>query len=353
MKRTGYGKIAEAIRREMADGRYRAGGMLPPVAELCKRFDAAEYSVRHALHQLREEGLVSITKHLGTVATPKAAGIWKGQVLFVHTSTSAAYYAQRLALRLVRRFEASGWLLHPVFLDANHDGQFDTEPLMRHLAGGLSFAIVLGDSRQIAELLDRAAVPYVFLDGSTRDFPNARAVLRTETAECYAELIAVLKARGVRTLHEFDFERRLDRSFKSQLAMAGIDVHRTLSQYENESVHSLGEVRAVGHKAVMDFLAGTASRAHLPDVILFDDDYLAFGGIDALLEAGLRIPDDVRIVTWSSKGNEPALGVSLARLENDLDASADAVSDYVLTLLAGRRRAPPHLKVRFIPGESL
>ncbi len=109
MGKSNANRIAEALRREMADGRYRAGGMLPPVAELCKRFDAAEYSVRHALHQLREEGLVSITKHLGTVATPKAAGIWKGQVLFVHTSTSAAYYAQRLALRLVRRFEASGW----------------------------------------------------------------------------------------------------------------------------------------------------------------------------------------------------------------------------------------------------
>ena len=66
---------------------------------------------------------------------------------------------------------------------------------------------------------------------------------------------------------------------------------------------------------------------------------------DALLEAGLRIPDDVRIVIWSNKGNEPALGVSLARLENDLDASADAVSDYVLALLAGRRRAPPRPSV--------
>ena len=50
MGKSNANKIAEALRREMADGRYRAGEMLPPVADLCKRFNAAEYSVRHALH---------------------------------------------------------------------------------------------------------------------------------------------------------------------------------------------------------------------------------------------------------------------------------------------------------------
>ncbi len=345
--------IAEAIRQEMADGRYRAGGMLPPVAELCKRFAATGNAVRCALHLLRDEGFVDITKHVGTVVTDKAAGAWKGHVLFVHTSVCASYYAQRLALRLGGRFEESGWCLHPVFLEPNVDGQMNVARLSRHLAAGVSFAIVLGDSRQIAELLDGAAVPYVFLDGYTRDFPNARAVIRVETAECYADLIRVLKARGVRTLHEFDYDRRMDRSFKSQLLKAGIDVRRTLCAYEIDHEHELNDVRACGHRAVADFLADPKRHARLPDVLLFDDDYLAFGGIAALLEAGLRIPDDIRVVIWSNKGNEPALGVTLARIENDPVSFADALSNYVIDLLEGRRATPPRFKLRFVPGESL
>ena len=44
MRKTGYRNIADSIRREMADGRYRAGGMLPPVVELCKRSGSARLS---------------------------------------------------------------------------------------------------------------------------------------------------------------------------------------------------------------------------------------------------------------------------------------------------------------------
>ena len=225
--------------------------------------------------------------------------------------------------------------------------------MSRHLAVGVSFAGVLSDSRQIAELLDGAAVPYVFLDGYTRDFPNARAVIRTETTECYADLLAVLKARGVKTLHEFDYERRMDRSFKSQLLKAGIEVKRTLCAYDIDNDHELNEVRACGHRAVADFLADPKRRARLPGVLLFDDDYLAVGGIAALLEAGLRIPEDVRIVVSTNKGNEPALGVTLARVENDPVSSADSLSSYVIDLLEGRRATPPRFKLRFVPGESL
>ena len=353
MKRTGYGKIAEALRREMADGRYRAGGMLPPVAELRTRFAATGNAVRCALHLLRDEGLVNITPHVGTVVTDKAVGSWKGDVLFVLTSVCASYYPQRLALRLGGRLEESGWRLHSVFLEPSIDGQFNVARLSRHLAAGVSFAVVLSDSRQIAELLDGAAVPYVFLDGYTRDFPNARAVIRTETTECYADLLAVLKARGVKTLHEFDYERRMDRSFKSQLLKAGIEVKRTLCAYDIDNDHELNEVRACGHRAVADFLADPKRRARLPGVLLFDDDYLAVGGIAALLEAGLRIPEDVRIVVSTNKGNEPALGVTLARVENDPVSSADSLSSYVIDLLEGRRATPPRFKLRFVPGESL
>ena len=115
MGKSNANKIAEAIRREMA------GGMLPPVAELRKRFGAGDFAVRHALHKLRDEGLVTITKHVGAVVTDKAAFAWKGHVAFVHTSTSASYFNQRLAIRLSQRFETAGWVMDAVFLEAQRN----------------------------------------------------------------------------------------------------------------------------------------------------------------------------------------------------------------------------------------
>ena len=52
------------------------------------------------------------------------------------------------------------------------------------------------------------------------------------------------------------------------------------------------------------------------------DDYLAMGAIAALLESGVRIPEDVRLVTYYNKGFGPILTKTLARIEGDPESSA-------------------------------
>ena len=46
-------------------------------------------------------------------------------------------------------------------------------------------------------------------------------------------------------------------------------------------------------------------RTWLPDVLYFSDDYTASGALKSLMSAGVRIPDDVRVITWSNRGNGP------------------------------------------------
>ena len=43
-------------------------------------------------------------------------------------------------------------------------------------------------SSMVATMLDHADVPYVILNGFTRDFPNARAVIREDSRECFSRL---------------------------------------------------------------------------------------------------------------------------------------------------------------------
>lgn len=346
MKRCTSDEIADTLRGELESGRYRAGECLPPVDELRKRFGAGEFAVRAALHKLRDEGLVAVTKHVGVTATGKSAPVWKGHVAFIHSATTCAYFTHRLAMRLARRFEADGWCMHPVFLEANADGQLDTKVLAHHVADKLAFAVVLSDSWQISQLLDRAAVPYVVLNGYARDFPNARAVIRDSSSECCAELVVYMKARGMKKMLEVDFERRVDRTFKRVLTDGGIVVQRELCKWDNETPHSLSDVREIGHKAVVRFLASNGK--HLPDVVLFDDDYLAAGGVVALLQAGIRIPEDVTVVTHANKGDEMLVGIPHCRIENDPVALGDRVAKYVLAVFDGCNPRPPVNKLRFV-----
>ena len=345
-------RICDVLRDEIAAGTYRIGGLLPNLEALMARFDAGEYAVRRALRQLRSEGLVTIRRHVGVIVNDKSQGAWRGCVAFIAVRMSGSYFAQILELQFSRRFAAAGYSLIPVFLDPDANRAVNIEALKRPLANGLSFAICHCLERQVTDLLDSAGVPYVVVNGFTKDFPNARAVIRDGSRRCYADLIKAMSAAGVRTVLELDLERRIDRSFKIQLRNAGIATNRimygSLAGYQR-----IGDVKKLGHRMVETFFADEQHRAHPPDAILFDDDYLAFGGIVAILEAGLRIPDDIRVVSFSNRGNEPALGVTLARIENDPAAYGDAVADYVLALLAGRNPRPPRIEYRFVPGESL
>ena len=353
MKLNKSDKIAAILRGELIGGRYRKDVPLPSVEALRKRFTVGEYAVRHALQKLRDEGLISLKQGIGPVSTGIAECSWKGRIALITVDTSASYFRQKLAIQLARRFRDAGWDFVPIFIDQAKDGSMDVSQIKRSAATGLDFAILITDQSQVAEVCDGLSLPYVVLNGYMHDSPNARAVVRENFRKCFADLVRALRERKVKTLLEFDIERLMDRSFKNQLFEAGIDVRRVLCKWDNHSVWTLSDVKSCGYRAVADFFAEESHRTHLPDAILFDDDYLATGGIVALLECGLRIPKDVKLVTYSNSGNEPVAGVTLARVEADPVSYGDTVTAYVLKLLAGRRVAPPRISWRFIPGESL
>lgn len=75
-RRPRYQVIASDLRTEIASGALAVGAMLPTEMELCERYDVSRYTVRAALRQLRELGLVSMRRGSGTrvvSSTPKGS----------------------------------------------------------------------------------------------------------------------------------------------------------------------------------------------------------------------------------------------------------------------------------------
>lgn len=61
-----YRKLVAALRRDIAAGRLAIGARLPSEEELCRRFGVSRHTVREALRQLREDGLVASRQGAGT-----------------------------------------------------------------------------------------------------------------------------------------------------------------------------------------------------------------------------------------------------------------------------------------------
>ena len=62
------------------------------------------------------------------------------------------------------------------------------------------------------------------------------------------------------------------------------------------------------------------------DGVMGDGDFIAIGVFNALLAAGLRVPQDIRVVTFSNRGFGPVFPVPLPRIEMDAYADGQKVS---------------------------
>jgi GntR family uxuAB operon transcriptional repressor len=68
-KRSGATGVASALRRRVLDGEYAVNERLPPERALAEAFGVARGTVREALGQLAEEGLVDVRPGSGTYVT--------------------------------------------------------------------------------------------------------------------------------------------------------------------------------------------------------------------------------------------------------------------------------------------
>ncbi|MFC4275518.1 GntR family transcriptional regulator [Achromobacter aloeverae] len=69
MSITLYSRIAEELARRVADGTYPVGDPMPGENALAEEFDASRQTVRAALRQLQDLGLIARRRGIGTIVT--------------------------------------------------------------------------------------------------------------------------------------------------------------------------------------------------------------------------------------------------------------------------------------------
>lgn len=66
MSGTLWAQVAQDLRAGIASGRYPVGSLLPTELELCEHYGMSRHTVRTAIRQLQDQGLVSRNKKAGT-----------------------------------------------------------------------------------------------------------------------------------------------------------------------------------------------------------------------------------------------------------------------------------------------
>jgi DNA-binding GntR family transcriptional regulator len=105
-----YVRLAQALGKGIASGRYSVGGLLPTEAELGDAFGVSRYTVRQAIQHLRHQGLVSARKGIGTRVEAR-----QGRSSYTHSLHSLEELMQyahetRIAVRSIEECTARGAL---------------------------------------------------------------------------------------------------------------------------------------------------------------------------------------------------------------------------------------------------
>ncbi len=94
-----YIQLAQTLGERIANGEYPIGGLLPTEAELGSTFGVSRYTVRQAIQHLRQQGLVSARKGVGTRVEAKHSDASYTQSL--HSLSELLQFAHETQLDII------------------------------------------------------------------------------------------------------------------------------------------------------------------------------------------------------------------------------------------------------------
>ena len=346
-------QMTDGLREAIVSGLFKPDTVLPTILEWSKLLGVSIRGPEAAIAALAREGLLIARKHTGCVVAPRRAGsVWNGRVLAVVPDGDHVYYQNVLVGRLRARVAEAGYLFsQTTVLRRGGDGRYDTRQLEHELASKPGFTLLVGNRPELERLLSRSGVAFGVFGEEPCALPGCVANFRQDTAAAVATLVKQCVRARVRNVLQVSKATGGVFDAVPSLREKGIeaDVFTTPVQ------HEFGRAEGTARGALAAFRAKFAAegRAWLPELLVFTGDYVASGALVAMLEAGVRIPDDVRVVSLANAGLGPVFPVPLTRIVNDPFEHGDVLSDAVCAFLSGRKiRGGRKIVPRYVVGES-
>ena len=105
-----YARVKQALKDGLAEGRWRAGELMPSEAELVVQFGVSRMTVNRALRELLAEGLVDRTQGVGTFAAPLHRISSTLTIRDLHEEIEARGHRHHVEVHLARKERATASL---------------------------------------------------------------------------------------------------------------------------------------------------------------------------------------------------------------------------------------------------
>ena len=352
-------QMADGLRQAILTGRYAPGETLPTILEWAKMLGVSIRVPEAAIARLVAEGLIVARRRYGCVVAERGnRPSWRGHVLIVVPDDDVCYYSNALQGCVRTRLSAAGYLVSTITVrhGAGEEKRFeyDLAPLEFALRQTVDLVVLIFNYKRasIARTVARSGVPFVeFADAPPSRVKGCVGSVCLNKVEAMRTLATNCKKAKIRSVMQVEaYVGNYDAMFLQN--MPGIKFSKWRVPFD-EARYGINESLVRG---AMDAFMGRFAKkgkGWLPDLLYFNDDHFAAGALTAMLANGIRIPDDVRIVTTSCWGWGPVFPVSLTRLEMNPYAHGNALAEMALKHLAKKTFHPHYeVKLNYIEGDS-
>lgn len=297
-----YKVLADQLREELARGGGGPGYKLPTELELAQRCGLSRQTIRHALRLLEEEGLIQRRQGSGSFATGLLPNAAPRRIAVVVSSTEEYIYPAILH-DASGSFSRQGYAA-TVYATGNQVGR-EREILLRLLEQPISGLLAEGaktalpsPNLDLYRRLQQAGVPMVFLHGGHGGLAGIPCVADDNYGGGY-QLGRYLAERGHREIagifksDDIQGHQRYHGAL-SALRDAGLPIlDRRFAWYDTEDRLQLETDRRLLERFLADRLADATA-------VLCYNDEIAYHMVQALLDAGRRVPEDVAVVSFDN-----------------------------------------------------
>ena len=360
--RTLLAQVVDGLREAIVGGYYAPGDVLPTSRELARLLGVSMIVSAPALKRLADEGFVLARPRVGTIVRDRSAKQWLGHVVFVCPEGDHNFIQAIIGGTLRDRLVAAGYLFSAVNTKRGPDGKYNFSYLDAFLARSVDLVVVMYNSDEICRHLAKRNIPFTVFREVCENQKGAVGFTHLNHSMAADAFAARCAAIGAKRVVEVYWNRYMCDVAPACHAL-GIAVKKVKLTLEDRSYGSLLRTKHAGFEALSNLLEDWRRRNpgrrfnswdDSRTVYFIADDYITTGALLAISEAGLRIPEDIRLATLSNAGLGPFFCKELSRMEFDPVAAGEKLADYTLEYLkTGKYPSGRAVGPKWINGETM
>lgn len=357
--------IYRSIRDRIESGELRPGMALPPHRELSRSFSVAITTVTRAINRLKTDGLLECCRGRGTrVAQPRPPEVKKDnrRVMLINPLSETINLTLSRAVNEV--FMETEWKVETYCACANISWYttFLKECRNKPPAGLLLLPLPPKFFRMTPDLLPVPGTRTVIWG-----LPIPELEADSISASPFGEGIVLgdyIAARDFRRILYISQGSETSREEKETLRGIAQVLRRKGIAFGPENVrcypdrYSFGPMRDPERGAFEDTLALIRENAPLPELLIAGHSGIAFGILRALLSAGIRVPEEVSLLSADAVNEQLDVsmpGYAITSFNNRYDLRTRIAAERLLSRLEGNTDPPVHCEImgRLVEGNTV